>query len=106
MVWVPTYKSLAWMWTGFGVGIAASLPVYLFYAGSEHETRRGLIFQGTAGTLGLVAGAVFSLDSVDYTMSNDSGLFASRPDAPIQVTGGGLMPVPGGMGLQVSGILF
>jgi hypothetical protein len=106
MVWVPTYKSLAWMWTGFGAGVAVSLPIYLFYAGGDHETRRGLIFQGTAGTLGLLAGAVFSLDSPDYTMSEGSGLFGGKKDAPIQVTSGGLMPVPGGMGLQVSGLLF
>jgi hypothetical protein len=26
--------------------------------------------------------------------------------SPIQVTGGGLMPVPGGMGVQISGLLF
>jgi hypothetical protein len=106
MVWVPTYKSLAWMWTGFGAGVAVSLPIYLFYAGGNHEARRGLIFQGTAGTLGLLAGAVFSLDAPDYSMSDGSGLFGGRKDAPIQVTGGGLMPVPGGMGLQVSGLLF
>jgi hypothetical protein len=106
MVWVPTYKSIAWMWTGFGAGIAVSLPIYLFYAGGNHEARRGLIFQGTAGTLGLLAGAVFSLDSQDFSMSDGSGLFGSKPNAPIQVTGGGLMPVPGGMGFQVSGLLF
>ena len=63
MVWVPSYQSLAWMWMGFGAGVGLSLPIYLFYAGGTHDARRGLIFQGTAGTLGLVAGAVFTMDS-------------------------------------------
>jgi hypothetical protein len=80
--------------------------VYLFYAGGDHDARRGLIFQGTAATLGVLAGAVFTIDSKDFGLSEGSGLFGGRPNAPIQVTGGGLMPVPGGMGFQVSGLLF
>jgi len=106
MVWVPSYTSLAWMWIGFGAGVAVSAPVYLFYAGGDHDPRRGLIFQGTAATLGLVAGAVFTMDSRDVAVSaSPSGLAAARP-ALFQVTGGGLMPVPGGMGFTVSGLLF
>ena len=56
-VWVPSYQSLTWMWIGFGAGLGVSLPVYLFYAGGDHDPRRGLIFQGTAGTFGLLAGS-------------------------------------------------
>jgi hypothetical protein len=94
------------MWIGFGGGVAVSLPVYLFYAGGDHDPRRGLIFQGTAATLGLVAGAIFTMDSRDVAASpSQGGLIARRP-APFQVTGGGLMPVPGGMGFTVSGLLF
>jgi len=106
MVWVPSYQSLAWMWMGFGAGVGLSLPIYLFYAGGTHDARRGLIFQGTAGTLGLLAGAVFTIDSKDFGLSDGGGLFGQRPNAPVQVTGGGFMPVPGGMGFQVSGLLF
>jgi hypothetical protein len=105
-VWVPSYTSLAWMWIGFGGGVAVSLPVYLFYTGGDHDPRRGLIFQGTAATLGLVAGAIFTMDSRDVAASpSQSGLAAQRPPH-FQVTGGGLMPVPGGMGFTVSGLLF
>lgn len=105
-VWVPSYTSLAWMWIGFGGGVAVSLPVYLFYTGGNHDPRRGLIFQGTAATLGLVAGAIFTMDSRDVAASpSQSGLAAQRPPH-FQVTGGGLMPVPGGMGFTVSGLLF
>ena len=106
MVWVPSYTSLAWMWMGFGAGAAISLPVYLFYAGGDHDPRRGLIFQGTAATLGLVAGAVFTMDSRDVaTAAPQKGIGAARPPF-LQVTGGGLMPVLGGMGVSVSGLLF
>jgi hypothetical protein len=105
MVWVPSYTSLAWMWIGFGGGAAISLPVYLFYAGGDHDPRRGLIFQGTAATLGLVAGAVFTMDSRDVANSAPQTFGAARPPF-FQITGGGLMPVPNGMGFTVSGLLF
>jgi hypothetical protein len=106
MVWVPSYTSLAWMWIGFGAGAAVSLPVYIFYAGGDHDARRGLIFQGTAATLGLVAGAVFTMDTRDVASTvPQAGVAARRPPA-LQVTGGGFMPVPGGMGFTVSGLVF
>jgi len=107
-VWVPTYKSLAWMWVGFGAGLVASLPVYLFYAGSDHDARRGLIFQGTAATLGLVAGAVFTSDSKEFG-ANDSAspsLAKVEKHSPVEITGGGLLPVRSGFGLQISGTIF
>ena len=97
---------LAWMWIGFGGGVAISLPVYLFYTGGDHDPRRGLIFQGTAATLGLVAGAVFTMDSRDTAATPSRGGLAAQRPASFQVTGGGLMPVPGGMGFTVSGLLF
>jgi hypothetical protein len=105
-LWVPSYTSLAWMWMGFGGGVAISLPVYLFYTGGDHDPRRGLIFQGTAATLGLVAGAIFTMDSRDVAASPSSRQFAAERPAPLQVTGGGLMPVPGGVGFTVSGLLY
>jgi hypothetical protein len=105
MVWVPSYTSLAWMWICFGGGAAISLPVYLFYAGGDHDPRRGLIFQGTAATLGLVAGAIFTMDSRDVATAAPQKLGAARPPF-FQVTGGGLMPVISGMGFTVSGLLF
>jgi hypothetical protein len=109
-MYVPTYRSLAWMWAGFGLGTAVSLPVYLFYAGGDHDARRGLVFQGAAAMLGLAAGAVFTIDSSDSAMDSSTRTATSGANepstAPIQVTGAGLLPVPGGMGVQVSGLLF
>ena len=106
-VWVPTYESLSWMWIGFGAGLAVSSPVYLFYAGGDHEWRRGMIVQGTVATLGLAAGAIFTIDSRDVGRRDSSrDAVAKTSPRAIEVTGGGLLPVPGGMGLQISGTLF
>jgi hypothetical protein len=105
-IWVPTYESLGWMWIGAAAGSAAALPVFLFYAGGDHDPRRGLIIMGTTATLGLIAGGVFTSDSKEFGKNDNRDLFGSTPTSPIQLTGGGLMPVPGGMGLQLSGILF
>lgn len=104
-VWVPTYKSLAWMWAGFGIGTGASSVVYLFYAGSDHSPRRGLIFQGTAATLGLAAGAALTWNDTSDIAETDAPWQTAKP-LGVQITGGGPMPVPGGMGLQLSGLLF
>jgi hypothetical protein len=108
-VWVPSYESLSWMWIGFGAGLAISLPVYVFYAGGDHDARRGLIVQGTLGTLGLVAGAVFTIDAHDFGLNEHrSEEVASKPSKQpaFQITGGGIMPVRSGLGFQVSGIIF
>lgn len=65
-VYVPSYKTLGWMWTGAGIGFAASLPVYLFYAGEGGPpAKRGLVFSATATTLGLAAGALFTARARD-----------------------------------------
>ena len=107
-VWVPSYQSLEWMWLGFGAGLGVSLPVYLFYAGGDHDVRRGLIVQGTAATLGLAAGAIFTMDSSDSASAPRDGLFGGTPGPGqrVTITGGGLMPVVGGFGVQLSGLLF
>jgi len=50
--WVPSWNQLGWMWAGFGIGEAATAPIYLFYIGSDSDPRRGLIAQGIGGLLG------------------------------------------------------
>jgi hypothetical protein len=102
-VWIPTYKQLAFMWMGAGAGFAVTLPVYLFYAGSEAPAKRGLIVQGTGTTLGLVAGAIFTMDDKDDIATADP--YGTRRTWA-KITGVGLMPVPGGTGAQVTGLLF
>jgi hypothetical protein len=54
-------RQLLWMWSGAGIGAAASLPIFLLYAGDGGPpARRGFVFMGTATTLGIVAGALFA----------------------------------------------
>jgi hypothetical protein len=56
-----TDRQLLWTWAGAGIGAAASLPIFLFYAGDGGPpARRGFVFMGTATTVGIVAGGIFS----------------------------------------------
>ncbi|MBW2453238.1 MAG: hypothetical protein JRI68_01955 [Deltaproteobacteria bacterium] len=102
--WTPSWDQVGWMWGGWAIGSVASLPVYAFYAASdEHDPRRGLIFQGVAGTIGLGLGAVFAEPrrNKGYAEVEDE-----VDDRPVRILGGGLMPVNNGMGLQMSGTLW
>ncbi|AUX47115.1 hypothetical protein SOCE26_086270 [Sorangium cellulosum] len=106
IAWTPSWNQLAWMWGGLGIGTVVSLPIYFAYIGSDHDPRRGLIAQGAAGALGIVAGALFlgrpdpSAD-VATTEPEDRG----RPPFA-RVLGGGLVPYQGGMGACVLGELW
>jgi hypothetical protein len=76
-VYIPTYKSLAAMWLGAGIGFVASLPVYLFYAkDGGPPAKRGLIFSGVATTLGVGAGALLTFDSEDSASADTTPSFA------------------------------
>ncbi|MDF3067577.1 MAG: uncharacterized protein K0R38_3178 [Polyangiaceae bacterium] len=98
-VYVPTYQSLAAMWLGGGIGFAASLPVYLLYAGDGGPpAKRGLIFSGVATTLGIGAGALFTLGSTDSADADSKPTFA-------QVHGFAPLALPNGAGIQVLGSL-
>jgi hypothetical protein len=106
--WIPSWDQIAWMWGGMGIGMVASLPVYIFYAGSEkYDARRGMIFQAVAGTLGMALGAIFA-----EPRAEGSGYFASSEEAeppneaPIQVMGANLLPLDRGLGAQVFGALW
>jgi hypothetical protein len=99
-VYIPTTSTLEWMWAGAGIGFAASLPVYLFYAGKDQPpAKRGLIFSGTATTLGIAAGAIFTAGSREEARRE-----SERP-ALARVTAVGPLTAPGAMGLSVAGEL-
>lgn len=103
-VWVPSWEQIGFMWGGFALGAVVSLPVYIFYAGSDYDPRRGLIFQGVASTIGIGAGALLGRpDKKGALVRNEDPEPAPRF---AQVLGGGLLPVPGGMGAQVVGQLW
>lgn len=107
--WSPTWTQLAWMWGGFGVGEVAGALVYPFYAASKGDPRRGLIFQGVASTVGMVAGAF-----IGYRRPNAVALAQEQREDEeywqrhhfARVRGGGFTPMPGGMGASISGELW
>lgn len=99
-VYIPTTTSLQWMWAGAGIGFTASLPVYLFYAGKDGPpAKRGLLFSGTATTLGIAAGALFTAGSRE-----DSAESSGRPKLA-RVTTIGPLAMPGTLGVSVAGEL-
>jgi hypothetical protein len=98
-VYIPSYKSLAAMWLGSGIGFAASLPVYLLYArDGGPPAKRGLIFSGVATTLGIGAGALFTFGSEDSASTTTRPAFA-------RVYGFAPFSVEKGAGVAVSGEL-
>jgi hypothetical protein len=97
------------MWGGFAIGEAASLLVYPFYALGSSDPRRGLIFQGVAGTIGMVAGAFIGRPDTPGAVAREERQERKEEDDKrhgrfARVVGGGLAPVPGGMAANVMGI--
>ena len=98
-VYIPTYKSLGAMWLGAGIGFAASLPVYLLYAREGGPpAKRGLIFSGVATTLGVGAGALFTINSEDSASADVAPRFA-------RIYGFSPFAVQKGAGVAVTGEL-
>jgi len=106
---VPGWNTISGMWIGAGIGAAASLPVFLFYVGDNSPpAKRGLVFTGTAITVGILAGAIFSsADPPDATLrANERHPPASANPSFATITSVVPFTVPGGgAGLSVSGIL-
>jgi len=105
-IYIPSWEQIGWMWAGAGIGAAASLPVFLFYAGDDGPpAKRGFLFMGTATTLGIAAGAIFGSGELDeYEIGR-------RDDAPLgnsfaSLTSVGPLAVPGAAGVQVGGLLY
>jgi hypothetical protein len=102
-VWVPSYEQLGWMWAGAGIGAAISLPVFLLYAGGTAPAQRGFVFMGTATLLGTVAGALFAPGSGAVRVGDRDD---SDPPSLASLTYVGPLVTPGGLGVQVAGVLF
>lgn len=112
-LYVPSYTSLGWMWAGGAAGFALSLPVFLVYAGEGGPpAKRALIFSGTATTLGIAAGALFTLRTSDFGSSSGPRMAGESPPGPlatppaVRVTSVGPLSLPGGLGFAVNGELF
>ena len=106
--WTPSWNQLGWMWAGFGIGEAASALVYPFYAATGGDPRRGLIFQGVAGSIGAIAGAFIGRRDRPSMMAkeeqDDQEYWKHHRFA--RVRSGGLMPVTGGAGAMIMGELW
>ncbi len=109
LAWKPSWQQLEWMWGGFAIGEAASLLVYPFYAAGDSDPRRGLIFQGVLGTIGMVAGAFIGRPDTPGSIAREQKREHEEEDRAkhgryARIVGGGIAPVPGGMSASVSGI--
>lgn len=102
--WIPGYKQLTYMWVGAGVGFVGTLPIYLFYAGGDRPARRGLIAQGLGTTLGIAAGGIFTFYDPDWVIGDNQTDPSKQRYASVE--GVAPMAIPGGLGLQMTGILF
>jgi hypothetical protein len=101
--WTPSWDQIGWMWGGLAIGSVVTAPVYIFYAGSDYDPRRGLIFQGVAGALGIGAGALIG-------RPDKRGAIAEKEELEhpkfARVLGGNFMPVEQGIGASVYGELW
>ena len=109
--WTPSYNQIAWMWGGMAIGAVATTPIYFYYAlADDEDTRRGLIFQGVGGTIGLVLGGILGKSRPTGPAAGmaavDDNTTSEVDDRPIRLYGGGLMPVDKGIGLQLQGALW
>ena len=106
--WTPSWDQIGWMWGGMGIGMVASLLVYIPYAASpNYDARRGMIFQGVAGTAGLILGAIFA-----EPRAEGAGLVGANEGDKrdktewIKLYGASLVPMDHGVGASVSGALW
>ncbi len=101
--WIPSWSQIGWGWGGMGLGAAASLPVYIFYAGSEdYDPRRGMIFQAVAGTIGAGLGIALA---PPYRKKSGYALDVEETDRDIvKVLGGNVTPTPEGFAARMYGL--
>lgn len=106
--WVPSWSQLGAMWAGFGIGVVATTPIYLIYlAVPEADPRTGLIAQGLGGLIGIGVGAfVGEPDGRGSASLEDDPARKIRDGHFAEILGVGPMPVQGGMGASVTGILY
>src|SRR6185436_4428417 len=51
--YVPSYRSLSYMWLGYLAGTAIASVVYVFYLFSDSDPKHGLIANAAGGVAGL-----------------------------------------------------
>jgi hypothetical protein len=106
LLWDPTASQVGYMWAGAGIGVAASLPVYLLYIGDDRPpARRGFIFTATALTLGIGVGGLLGSEGGPLGAAPNPGGLAQVGNW-LTVESIAPMPIEGGLGVAIGGSLF
>ncbi len=79
------------MWLGYAAGAAATSVVYIAYAASDGEPKRGLVANSLGGLAGLTLAAILS-----YSEKDDDSANAKPFTPPFQL---GFNKLPGGGGM-------
>jgi len=101
--WVPSWAQIGGMWAGFGIGAAATTPIYFIYLAVDEDPRTGLIAQGIGGLIGIALGAIIAPgDKGTSVVENEEPKFEFA-----KLLGVGPMTVEGGgIGVQATGLLW
>ena len=109
--WTPSWGQIGAMWAGFGIGAAATTPIYLVYLAVDEDPRTGLIAQGIGGLIGIGAGALIGPKDKKSDPNYPGYPPLSESDLPAnsfaQLLGiGPMVTESGGIGLQATGLLY
>ncbi len=103
--WTPSWGQIGTMWAGFGIGAAATTPIYLVYLAVDEDPRTGLIAQGIGGLIGIGAGALLGpKNKKDPYGSSEVDLPAGSFAELLGV--GPTVTESGAIGLQATGLLY
>ncbi|MBK8937714.1 MAG: hypothetical protein IPM79_08730 [Polyangiaceae bacterium] len=103
--WTPSWSQLGAMWGGFAIGAAATTPIYLVYLAVDADPRTGLIAQGIGGLIGIGVGAFLAPPNRKDYAGNDID-DRLEPFEFAKLVGVGPMATPGGLGLELTGMLW
>jgi hypothetical protein len=105
-LYIPSWEQIGWMWGGAGVGVAVSLPVFLFYTGDDGPpAKRAFLFMGVTTTLGIAAGAIFGSGEVDEYEVGGNELGPRIGNFATLTTLAPMVLPEGGGGLTLGGML-
>ncbi len=106
IAWTPSWAQIGAMWAGYGIGAAATTPIYLVYLAVDADPRTGLIAQGIGGLLGIGIGAFLA------PPNRKGPNYASNETGPEKFEFAkllGIAPTPmgeEGLGLTATGLLW
>ncbi|MFO0680069.1 MAG: hypothetical protein U0169_26340 [Polyangiaceae bacterium] len=63
--YTPSWNTQKWMWAGYGLGVAATSIVYIFYGAAGQNASNGLIANAIGGVGGLTLAAILTARNTD-----------------------------------------